>query len=194
MAALLSSSAARAVAAWLTTPTRSRQADFPLCPTLLRRRLGPLPGILAIYNDVIATSTAVYSDQPVTVEDRRTWWEGRVAQGYPVLVAVLDSDGAPSLPVATTVEVRNVAPSLGGQRGPLHPQTLGSTVTVSAPRGGIVLRLNVSAGMAVDPSGVFLYYLLSDRAFQPLFDHLVGDEPADKDNEEARCGHEIPIA
>jgi phosphinothricin acetyltransferase len=51
-----------------------------------------LPGILAIYNDVIATSTAVYSDQPVTLENRRTWWEGRVAQGYPVLVAADDAD------------------------------------------------------------------------------------------------------
>jgi L-amino acid N-acyltransferase YncA len=51
-----------------------------------------LPGVLAIYNDVIATSTAVYSDLPVTLDNRRTWWEGRVAQGYPVLVAA-DSAG-----------------------------------------------------------------------------------------------------
>jgi L-amino acid N-acyltransferase len=50
-----------------------------------------LPGLLAIYNDVIATSTAVYSDVPVTLEDRRQWWRARVAQGYPVLVA---RDGA----------------------------------------------------------------------------------------------------
>lgn len=48
---------------------------------------GDLPGILAVYNDVIASSTAIYSDQPVTLENRRGWWEGRVAQGYPVLVA-----------------------------------------------------------------------------------------------------------
>jgi phosphinothricin acetyltransferase len=51
-----------------------------------------LPGLLAIYNDVIATSTAVYSDVPVTLEDRRQWREARVASGYPVLVAV-DSSG-----------------------------------------------------------------------------------------------------
>jgi L-amino acid N-acyltransferase YncA len=31
-----------------------------------------LPGILALYNQVIATSTAVYSEQPVTLEERRT--------------------------------------------------------------------------------------------------------------------------
>jgi L-amino acid N-acyltransferase len=46
-----------------------------------------LPGLLAIYNDVIASSTAVYSDTPVTLEDRRQWWRARLAAGYPVLVA-----------------------------------------------------------------------------------------------------------
>lgn len=46
-----------------------------------------LPAILTIFNDVIATSTAVYLDNPVTLEDRIQWLEGRQAQGYPVLVA-----------------------------------------------------------------------------------------------------------
>jgi L-amino acid N-acyltransferase YncA len=46
-----------------------------------------LPGLLAIYNEVIATSTAVYSYLPVTLEERRQWWQARLAQGYPVLVA-----------------------------------------------------------------------------------------------------------
>ena len=46
-----------------------------------------LPGLLAIYNDVIATSTAIYSHVPVTLEDRKDWWRTRVALGYPVLVA-----------------------------------------------------------------------------------------------------------
>jgi len=50
-----------------------------------------LPGLLAIYNDVIATSTAVYSYAPVTLEDRTQWWRTRVGQGYPVLVAVNES-------------------------------------------------------------------------------------------------------
>lgn len=53
---------------------------------------GDLPGLLAIYNDVIATSTAVYSYVPVTLEDRTQWWRSRTAQGYPVLVAVDDSE------------------------------------------------------------------------------------------------------
>ena len=47
-----------------------------------------LPGILAIYNQVIATSTAVYADAPTTLDERRAWWAGRVAKGFPVLVAV----------------------------------------------------------------------------------------------------------
>jgi L-amino acid N-acyltransferase YncA len=50
-----------------------------------------LPGLLSIYNDVIATSTAVYSYIPVTLEDRREWWKARVALGYPVLIAADES-------------------------------------------------------------------------------------------------------
>lgn len=46
-----------------------------------------LPALLAIYNDVIATSTAVYSDQPTTLEERRDWWQARQRQGYPLLAA-----------------------------------------------------------------------------------------------------------
>src|SRR5262249_38246501 len=51
-----------------------------------------LPCVLAIYNDVIATSTAVYSYAPVTLEDRTQWWRARVALGYPVLVAVNEAE------------------------------------------------------------------------------------------------------
>ena len=50
-----------------------------------------LPGLLAIYNDVIATSTAIYSYAPVTLEDRTLWWRERVAMGYPVLAATDES-------------------------------------------------------------------------------------------------------
>ena len=46
-----------------------------------------LPDLLTIYNDVIATSTAIYTEQPTTLDDRVSWWRARVAQGYPVLVA-----------------------------------------------------------------------------------------------------------
>ena len=46
-----------------------------------------LAGLLAIYNEVIATSTAIYSCDPVTLEERQQWWRARTAQGYPVLIA-----------------------------------------------------------------------------------------------------------
>ncbi len=47
-----------------------------------------LPEILAIFNDVIATSTAVYALAPTTLDERRAWFDGRRSAGFPVLVAV----------------------------------------------------------------------------------------------------------
>ncbi len=46
-----------------------------------------VPGILAIFNDVIATTTAVYREEPVSLEERLGWMKSRTAAGYPVLVA-----------------------------------------------------------------------------------------------------------
>lgn len=59
--------------------------------TIEDAREDDLPGILAIYNEILANSTAIYSDIPITLENRRAWWTERVTQGYPVLVA---RDGA----------------------------------------------------------------------------------------------------
>ena len=50
-----------------------------------------LQAIVEIYNDVIATSNAIYTETPVTLEDRTAWLALRATQGYPVLVA--DDDG-----------------------------------------------------------------------------------------------------
>jgi len=44
--------------------------------------------ITEIYNEVLTTSTAIYTDQPATVEERMEWGKARQQQGYPVLVAV----------------------------------------------------------------------------------------------------------
>ena len=60
--------------------------------TIRDARIDDVEGVLAIYNDVIATSTAVYRDDPATLGDRQDWWRARVAQGYPVLVA-MDASG-----------------------------------------------------------------------------------------------------
>jgi L-amino acid N-acyltransferase YncA len=46
--------------------------------------------IREIYNDVLTHSTAIYNDRPATREDRIAWWQARVSQGYPVLVAEQD--------------------------------------------------------------------------------------------------------
>lgn len=51
-----------------------------------------LPQILAIYNEVIRNTTAVYSDREVTLEDREQWFDAKLAQGFPVLVAT-DASG-----------------------------------------------------------------------------------------------------
>jgi phosphinothricin acetyltransferase len=48
--------------------------------------------IAAIYNHVVATSTAVFSDRAVTAADRRQWMRERRRAGFPVLVA-RDDDG-----------------------------------------------------------------------------------------------------
>ena len=50
-----------------------------------------VPAILAIYNDVIGTSTAVYRDDPASLADRLEWFNARRAQAYPILVAAGDS-------------------------------------------------------------------------------------------------------
>jgi len=47
-----------------------------------------LTGILAIYNDVIATSNAVYTEMPATLADRQTWFAARREGNFPVVVAV----------------------------------------------------------------------------------------------------------
>lgn len=46
-----------------------------------------LPAIVAIYNDVIASTTAIYRDDPVTLEDRAAWLQERRDDAFPVLVA-----------------------------------------------------------------------------------------------------------
>lgn len=55
-------------------------------------RAEDLPRILTIYNDVIATSTAVYREDPATLDDRRQWFDARRAAGYPIIVAT-DASG-----------------------------------------------------------------------------------------------------
>jgi L-amino acid N-acyltransferase len=50
-----------------------------------------LPAILDIYNDVILNTTAVYSEQPHTLQMRKDWFNDRSSNNFPVFVA--DADG-----------------------------------------------------------------------------------------------------
>ena len=49
-----------------------------------------LPQILAIYNDVIIHTTAVYDYEPHTLEMRKAWFNTKKEQGFPVFVAEED--------------------------------------------------------------------------------------------------------
>jgi phosphinothricin acetyltransferase len=46
-----------------------------------------LPGVLAIHNALVRDGAAVWTDRLSDLADRRAWWQDRVAQGWPVLVA-----------------------------------------------------------------------------------------------------------
>lgn len=45
-----------------------------------------LCAILEIYNDAIVNTAAVYDYKPHTIEDRISWYEKKISEGYPVLV------------------------------------------------------------------------------------------------------------
>jgi phosphinothricin acetyltransferase len=94
-------------------------------PCLIRdAELGDLPGILSIYNEVIANSTAVYWDVPMTLEDRRAWFDARRAQGFPVLAAV---EGTTVVGFSSFGEWRHA---------PCYRHAVEHTVHVSADRRG----------------------------------------------------------
>ena len=47
-----------------------------------------LPAMLAIYNDIIVNTTAVWDYEPHTLEMRRQWFATKQDQGFPVFVAM----------------------------------------------------------------------------------------------------------
>jgi L-amino acid N-acyltransferase len=65
----------------------------------------------AIYNDVIATSTAIYTMRPSTLAERHDWFSHRLAGGFPVLAAAC---GGELVGYASFAEFR------GGWPGYLH--------------------------------------------------------------------------
>ena len=55
--------------------------------TIRPAREADLPDILEIYNHVILNTTAVYQYVPQTLEMRKTWYDGKIKDGYPLFVA-----------------------------------------------------------------------------------------------------------
>lgn len=49
-----------------------------------------LPGILTIHNDAIRTTTAIWDEHEVELDERQAWFEARRSAGLPVLVAEVD--------------------------------------------------------------------------------------------------------
>ncbi len=51
-----------------------------------------LPQIRDIFNEVIANSNSVYSEVPMTLENRIEWFNAKMLAGFPFLVAVEDDE------------------------------------------------------------------------------------------------------
>ena len=70
-------------------PISIEPAVAPLIDNASRR---DLPQILAIYNEVIRNSTAVYSEEEFTTARGETWFDAKTDHGFP-LVVVRDASG-----------------------------------------------------------------------------------------------------
>jgi hypothetical protein len=79
-----------------------------------------LPAILAIYNEVMRTSTAIYREEPATLEERQAWNETRKKNG---LLLVARTDARP-----WQAATGDFAPG----PLPLHRRTLGPSPTAAA--------------------------------------------------------------
>lgn len=55
--------------------------------------ISDIAGIVGIYNDAVANTTAIWNEVTVDAANRETWLADRQRAGYPVLVAV-DPDGS----------------------------------------------------------------------------------------------------
>ena len=59
-------------------------------PIIRNATVDDLPGILEIYNHAIINTTAVYSEQPHTLDMRIAWYNDRISNGFPVFVAEIN--------------------------------------------------------------------------------------------------------
>jgi L-amino acid N-acyltransferase YncA len=49
---------------------------------------GDLPATLAIYNELIDSTTVAWTEQPQSLDERRAWFAEQQRRGFPMLVAV----------------------------------------------------------------------------------------------------------
>jgi phosphinothricin acetyltransferase len=79
-------------------------------------------GILRIYNDAVVNTTAIWNDQPSTLESRVAWLRERQQSGYPVVVAADGSNivgyasfGAfrPAIATPSSIPSMSTAPRAG---------------------------------------------------------------------------------
>lgn len=61
-------------------------------PIIRPAQSSDIRAITEIYNEAVVGTTASYALEPVTVDDRRTWWERLTAADFPVLVLEEDDD------------------------------------------------------------------------------------------------------
>lgn len=52
--------------------------------------LSDMQAVLDIFNHEVLTSTVVYQTAPQTLQARESWYNDRVTEGFPVIVAVVD--------------------------------------------------------------------------------------------------------
>ena len=58
-----------------------------MTPEIVDAVRADLPGIIAIYNEVIRNSTAVYSEVEFTTQQGDAWFEAKASRGLPLIVA-----------------------------------------------------------------------------------------------------------
>ena len=64
--------------------------------------------IVSIYNDVLATTSAIWTEQLTSVGEREAWLADKQADGYPVLVAVDGSGCSVLLPAVPSGPGRGI--------------------------------------------------------------------------------------
>lgn len=100
--------------------------------TVRHATIDDLPGILAIFNDAVVNTAAIWSEILVDLADRRAWYDGRMAAHFPVLVA-----STAAMPVAGYASYGPFRP----QPGYLHTSELSVYVDATARGQGIGDRL-----------------------------------------------------